>query len=156
MLMFLAGIIAAVAVIILACIFASSSSRSSRHPYAGTPVYHATRQVARFGAATLQVDYLPTTLTTRIEVETSYGCVNFRSSGPPDAVLRGSEQFVSALASGWAVTSGATYPTVDYGQSYPAAGNGPQSYPAVSNGRPVRQLESTYAKSRQRAKYSSK
>jgi hypothetical protein len=99
MLVFLAGAVAGVIILIVVAILVTASSGTSRQPYGGTPAYHPSRQQIRIGAVSYSSDWQQTTLTRSLEVKTDTMCLNYTVSGPPDAVLQ-DQPFMKALGAG--------------------------------------------------------
>jgi len=87
---FILGIIATVGLIFLIRGQTAASSSSGTH--------YASSQSVRLGAAaSSHTEWQPVRLHTRLDVETPAGHLTYKSSGPPDAVLYGNEQFLTAL-----------------------------------------------------------
>ncbi len=125
MLVFLAGAVAGVIVLIVIAILVTASSGTSRQPYGGTPTYHPSRQQMRIGAVSYSSDWQQTTLTRSLEVRTDSVYLNYTVSGPPDAVLQ-DQPFMTALGVGVLQTQ---YGYADQGSiesrnSRPAIGQG--------------------------------
>src|SRR5690348_13175551 len=90
---FILGIIATIGLIYLIHGQTAASSNSGTE----APAYHASRQSVRLGPARSDTQWQPVSLHTRLDLETPDIHLTYKSSGPPDAVLYGNAQFLTAL-----------------------------------------------------------